>query len=508
MTSETLLLYIIPDVNAYQIENNVERLLTSQGPQMMSLLMVPVTSTVSSSVAESNSQLQLSLAPDLDFTLSAATCVHSQPPRSYLISRPITKSGTDSMIRIEFPLESQRKNVHDDMETFESILVQCNVDIQHNTTGLSPYDPSQYKPEMKTHIDESSNSQGQIVIVDEDNGDVLGELGSGFTVIEDKNMKPGTNGPVEITLPADDSGKIKVAPASESYLGLALHPIYKNSTLVSKATTASRLIVTTSDYVTKTLQSQADSFTQKTKPNPKALKFQPATHDRIRKVCHVTENAAGISAKTVRQVQKYAHNIGASVSKRDKTQKKATSTGPDGKPTNSYKPGLINQGLVAFSTLADGIDHAGRSILSGTSTAVSTVVSHRYGPEAGEISKNLGGGVRNVGLVYIDASGISRRAIIKSLVKGMVVGKLPNGENLVVGSEGNDLAKKTDAKIDNQIPIISQFQIDTPSAYEKEEQKDKGNNSHHGIDSAPLSTMGKIETHAPPAYTASVSGDY
>ncbi|RKF82714.1 putative protein spg20 [Golovinomyces cichoracearum] len=508
MTSETLLLYIIPEVNAYQIENNVERLLTSEGPQMMSLLMVPVTSTVSTSVPEGNLQLQLSLAPDLDFILSAATSLHSQPPRSYLISRPKTKSGTESLIRIEFPSESQRKSVHDDMDTFESILAQCNVNIQHNITPLAPYDPSQYKSENKRHKNESSETQGQIVIIDEDNGDVLGELGSGFTVVDDTKMKPGTNGPVEITLPADDSGKIKVTPASEPYLGLALNPIYKNSTLVSKATTASRLIVTTSDYVTKTLQSQADSFTQKTKPNPKPLKFQPVTHDRIRKVCHITENAAGISSKTVRQVQKYAHNIGASVSKRDKTHTKASNIGPDGKTTNSYKPGLINQGLVAFSTLADGIDHAGRSILSGTSTAVSTVVGHRYGPEAGEITKNIGGGVRNVGLVYIDASGISRRAIVKSLVKGMVVGKLPNGENLVVGSEGNDLDKKSDAKIDNQNPTSSQYRIDTPNVYEKEEQKDKENTSYHGMHNSPHSAKGKFEKQAPPAYTTSVSGDY
>ena len=91
---------------------------------------------------------------------------------------------------------------------------------------------------------------------------------------------------------------------------MAMHPAYKNSSLVSKAAVASRLIVTTSSYVSKTLQSQADAFTQKTKPSAKPMTFTPTTHARIRKVHTFSEGAAGLSAKTVGQVTKYAQNIG------------------------------------------------------------------------------------------------------------------------------------------------------------------------------------------------------
>ncbi len=89
--------------------------------------------------------------------------------------------------------------------------------------------------------------------------------------------------------------------------------------------------------------------------------------------------------------------------------------------------------MMAFSTIADGIDQAGRNLLASTSTAATTVVSHKWGPEAGEISKSIGGGFKNVGLVYIDAAGVSRRAIVKSVAKGMVVGKMRGGGDLVVG---------------------------------------------------------------------------
>jgi spartin len=232
---------------------------------------------------------------------------------------------------------------------------------------------------------------------------------------------------------------IGVAPASAAYLEMAMHPAYRNSTLVSKAAMASRLIVTTSSYVSKTLQTSAENFTQKTKPTSKPLTFTPTTHARIRKVHTFSEGAAGLSAKTVGQVQKYAQNLGATLAKKGADQRAKRGIGADGQPLEDYKPGLLNKSMMAFSTIADGIDQAGRNILASTSTAATTVVTHKYGPEAGEISKSLGGGFKNVGLVYIDAAGVSRKAIVKSVAKGMVVGKMRGGGDLVVGGgDGGD----------------------------------------------------------------------
>lgn len=194
---------------------------------------------------------------------------------------------------------------------------------------------------------------------------------------------------------------------------------------------ASRLIVTTSSYVSKTLTSQADNYTSKSAPTTKPMTFTPTTHAHIRRVHTFTEGAAGLSAKTVGQVTKYAQNIGATLAKRN--QKAHRGIGPDGKPVDNYKPGILNKSMMAFSTIADGIDQAGRNLLASTSSAATTVVEHKYGQEAGNISRNIGGGVMNVGLVYIDATGVSRRAIVKSVAKGMVVGKVRGGGDLIVG---------------------------------------------------------------------------
>jgi spartin len=75
------------------------------------------------------------------------------------------------------------------------------------------------------------------------------------------------------------------------------------------------------------------------------------------------------------------------------------------------------------------------------------VVGHRFGPEAGEISKSLGGGFKNVGLVYIDAAGVSRKAIVKSVAKGMVVGKVKGGGDLIVGGGDGGVITSAPSKV-------------------------------------------------------------
>lgn len=251
--------------------------------------------------------------------------------------------------------------------------------------------------------------------------------------------------PVEIQLPQEGEGnQIHVTNASEEYLKMSRHPAYKDSTLVQNAAVASRFIVTTSGYLANALTTGAETFTKKTKPNPKPMTFTPTTQARVRKLNSLSQGAVGLSAKTVGQVSRYAQNFGAAMAGRGTKSSK-------GPPPKDYKPGLLNKSMMAFSTVADGIDYASRNLLTSGSSAATTVVGHRYGDEAKKFAGEVAGGVKNVGLVYVDASGVSRRALIKSTAKGMacllepshgddqltrpqIVGKVPGGGNLVVGA--------------------------------------------------------------------------
>jgi spartin len=213
---------------------------------------------------------------------------------------------------------------------------------------------------------------------------------------------------------------------------MSRHPAYQKSTIVQTSATASRLIVTGSSKLANILASQADSYQRKTEPNPTPMTFSPATHARIRKINAFTATAVGLSAKTIGSVNRYAQNLGATMARRGEKAPKGYDK--DGNPIIDYKPGMLNKSMMAFSTIMDGIDQAGRNLLQSGSVVATTVVHHKYGDEAGTVAAKLAGGVKNVGLVYIDVMGVSRRAVIKSVAKGMVVGRMPNGQQLVVGT--------------------------------------------------------------------------
>ncbi|KAL8948594.1 MAG: hypothetical protein Q9222_005230 [Ikaeria aurantiellina] len=446
--NEPQVLYSINDISAFHIQNGQESPISTSGPQTMSLLMVPTSSPFTglsstepqSSAPEEDFYLHLHLPPELDLPLPATTQVYHQPPRSYLIPRWDLGPESGAFTRIEFPKigSGPGRVTQEDIDTFETILAQCTAFLERakppTEKGLGQYNPADYAPgEGYIGHGLAGSKPGQIVLVDEDNGSVVGELGGTMNVVADSKVDPGSKLPVEIQLPQEGEGnQIYVSNASEEYLKMSRHPAYKDSTLVQNAATASRFIVTTTGYVANAMTSGANSFTQKTKPNPKPMTFTPTTQDRIRKLNSMTGGAVKLSAKTVGQVTRHAQNMGATLARRGDQKKKGHDK--DGRPLDNYKPGLLNKSMMAFSTIADGIDQASRNLLASGSTAATQVVGHRYGPDARNVAGSLAGGVKNVGLVYIDAAGVSRRAIVKSVAKGMVIGKAPGGGDLVVGA--------------------------------------------------------------------------
>ncbi|MCJ1253619.1 hypothetical protein MMC24_001431 [Lignoscripta atroalba] len=444
------LLYSIGNIKAYHLQDGEESPLSASGPQTLSLLMVPTSSPFAdlssadpqSAAPEEDFYLHLHLPPELDLSLPATTQIYHQPPHSYLIPRWDLGPDSGAFTRIEFPGigVGPGKVTQEDVDTFETILAQCTAFLERASPpsgkGQKEYNPAHFAPgEGYVGTGAKRPQTGHIVLINEEDGSVVGELSEGFNVVEGSGVQAGSKRPVEIQLPQEGQGnQISVNNVSEEYLKMSRHPAYKDSTIVQKAATASRLIVTTSGYIGSAMTTGADSFTQKTKPNPKPMTFAPATQARVRKLNSLTKGAVGLSAATVGQVSKYAQNLGASMTRRGDAKKKGVKGyDKDGHPINSYKPGLLNKSMMAFSTIADGIDEASRQLLTSGSTAATTVVGHRYGDDAKLVAGDLAGGVKNVGLVYVDAVGVSRKAVIKSVAKGMVVGKMPGGGDLVVG---------------------------------------------------------------------------
>jgi spartin len=433
------LLYSIKGIKAYHLQHGEETELTPSGPQTLSLLMVPTNSPFADmGTTEEDFYLHLNLPPELDLPLPATTQIYHQPPRSYLIPRWDLGPDSGAFTRIEFPGVGPGPDrvSQEDVDTFETILAQCTAFLERAKAPTisekggkmsKAYNPAEFGPGEAYVPGTGSGHHGQIVLVDEENGSVIGELAEGNALFEDADLRPGEKSmcldssrvrrgsnhtdmipdPVEITISADGK-RIEVHPISDEYLQLSRHPAYQSSSIVQNAAAASRLIVTGTGYIGNLMTSGAETFTQKTKPTPKPLTFTPTTHDRVRKINNVTKGAAELSSKTVGQATKYAQNIGATISRRSEKQGKEKAA--------DYKPGLLNKSMIAFSTIADGIATSGKHLLTTSGAAATTVVGHRFGPEAGKVAAELTTGVKNVGLVYIDVTGVSRRALIKSTV--------------------------------------------------------------------------------------------
>jgi spartin len=433
------LLYSIKGIKAYHLQHGEETELTPSGPQTLSLLMVPTNSPFADMEStEEDFYLHLNLPPELDLPLPATTQIYHQPPRSYLIPRWDLGPESGAFTRIEFPgVGTGPDHVsQEDVDTFETILAQCTAFLERAKAPTisekggktsKAYNPAEFGPGEAYVPGTGSGHHGQIVLVDEENGSVIGELAEGNALFEDADLRPGEKGtyfisqnwivvyqvltqcsdPVEITISADGK-RIEVHPISDEYLQLSRHPAYQSSSIVQNAAAASRLIVTGTGYIGNLMTSGAETFTQKTKPTPKPLTFTPTTHERVRKINNVTKGAAELSSKTVGQATKYAQNIGATLTKRSEK--------PGKEKAVDYKPGLLNKSMIAFTTIADGIATSGKHLLTTSGAAATTVVGHRFGPEAGKVAAELTTGVKNVGLVYIDVTGVSRRALIKSTV--------------------------------------------------------------------------------------------
>ena len=204
--NEPRLLYSVGSIHAYHIQDGDETPLSMSGPQTMSLLMVPTSSPFAdlsstepaSAMPEEDFYLHLHLPPELDLSLPATTQIYHQPPRSYLIPRWDLGPESGAFTRIEFPKlgNGPDRVTQEDIDTFETILAQCTAFLERANPPMDEkkgYNPADFAPGegyVGTGMDETGH--GHIVLVDEEDGSVVGELGQGFDLKEGADIKAGS----------------------------------------------------------------------------------------------------------------------------------------------------------------------------------------------------------------------------------------------------------------------------------------------------------------------------
>lgn len=206
-TNEPHLLLSVGGVKAYHIQDGQQSSLTASGPQTLSMLMVPsdspfhqTTTLPQNQALDQDYTLHLHLPPELELPLPASSQVYPQPPSSYLIPRWDLGSESGAFTRIEFPPVGTGPDhvSQEDLDTFETILAQCTAFLERATPPklgrhLSAYNPADYAEGGKYA------GHGQIVLVDEDDGSVVGELADGAQVYEHPGIRHGSKGRVCFT---------------------------------------------------------------------------------------------------------------------------------------------------------------------------------------------------------------------------------------------------------------------------------------------------------------------
>jgi len=110
---------------------------------------------------------------------------------------------------------------------------------------------------------------------------------------------------------------------------------------------------------------------------------------------------------------------------------------------------LLNRVLLSTDLLLTTLESSGKHILEHGSTKLSEAVGHKYGKDAGTATLQLGQSATNVGLVYIDARGVGRRALIRRAGKTFVKAKLGK-HDVEIGGGGVGVGANSNASSSNQ----------------------------------------------------------
>ncbi|KAK4706130.1 spartin, partial [Phenoliferia sp. Uapishka_3] len=270
----------------------------------------------------------------------------------------------------------------------------------------------------------------RLVLIDEEQGNIIGEVSADQPFKEDLQLSTESPDAVVVEYTDSKDGIITIRPAASAWTPTE-NP--SGSSIISFADFISKGIVVGSEALGRGMHYGASKVVEKSKPTQNPAVFSERTKNYIGQGHKVTSRAVRISGQTVEIVGDFAAKFGDTFGKTLGIQ--TTSSGKQ--PTGIR--GLVNHSLVAIDTLAGSIGTGGRTLIDAGSASSASIVGHRYGPEAQKISLQVGGSVKHAALVYIDARGVTRKALLKSVGKHAIRAKLVDGREVVLEQDSPPL---------------------------------------------------------------------
>lgn len=275
---------------------------------------------------------------------------------------------------------------------------------------------------------QDDRTQSGLMLVDE-NGQILGsvdlELDPASQSALEKKQFGDADEPVVIS--PDANGQVHVTPLS------ALTAEYGQSTskIVKGAEYLSRGVIWTSESLTNAMDRSVNKTVSTSSATESPLVFSDRTKSGFQSVHSFTGKAANISARTLGHIAGLASSAGTTVGKR-------MGLSPDtaGTPQNqSGIRGVLNNSIKGATTLFDSVDASSRHFLNRSQANSVAYTTHKYGAEAGGMMHNFTGTAKHCGLVFLDAKGLGRTALLKGFGKGVVKAKMDNGQVVELKSE-------------------------------------------------------------------------
>ncbi|KAJ3188863.1 hypothetical protein HDU85_004577 [Gaertneriomyces sp. JEL0708] len=335
-----------------------------------------------------------------------------------------------------------------ELAIFESLFVAG--------TGRAPPTPAR-QPSMNQH------PTNTLAVVDE-GGEVVGVVADSLQFESQPTDYPQDK-PVVIEL---DSLPVVPVPGATATTGIE-EPVRLR--VLSQTSTT---LVTASDYISTGILATSSTVSNLLTTGSEKLKFllpvsaqpwtpSPSTQRNLDKFNSATTKTAEYTRKAADTVASVAVKTGKTIAESaSKMMPPSTSQSVAQSRTANASWDMLKATIHAVSTILDSSVQAGKEIFDSSVSATSNLVSHRYGPRAGEAVTKTLGGVGNVALIYFDAKGIGRRAFIKHAAKGALNIKLKDGRVVSLGERAGQgkvaAAASTPPAQKGQVPVLTNVQ--------------------------------------------------
>ncbi|KAF8528187.1 senescence-associated protein-domain-containing protein [Hysterangium stoloniferum] len=370
--------------------------------------------------------------------------------------------GSD-IVELVVPLDIHNPASAEDLETMEVLLSQYGVvhDFEApvaRDTSSAGQQPSVETTALYQHKPSGSASdfKGRLILMDENNGEVMGTLDENVSIKEDTSLaiQGHEKDPVVVELPSEEE---ELAGRIEAYV----HPASaeERDALMQTAGYISRGIVFATSVIASGMTSVSNYYISHSTPSPKAVEFSPRARANMKRIHKISGTAVDVTSKTtgaiLQSVEFVANKLAGPSSKpvqrpppslppRDgiSTTKSSEAPMPVPPPLPPRKPRLLNRILASTDLLLTTLEHSANTLIVTGTDAVSASLGHKYGTEMGQASQLTGQSVRNVGLVYVDLRGVGRRALLRKAGKAVVKARM-GGREVVFGPQAQAMQNES-----------------------------------------------------------------